>query len=234
MEIVSILLVGVLGSVHCVGMCGGFILALAHASPQGRRFIGRQAVYYLGKTAMYALIGAMVGGLGHLIGAFSGMQSMMSVVLGLLLVGIGLGVSGFIKQVGISPLKPVWNALSRKMGAFLRAPSYSSSFGLGLVNGLLPCGLVYGALVLAAASGTAFQGAILMAVFGLATIPALVIVASAGAIIKPNWRARINQYSGILLVVLGLITISRGFPSLHSHGDSHSAPTHHIEDEHQH
>ena len=128
--------------------------------------------------------------------------------------------------------KPVHQAVREPLVVSQR--SHVGTFGLGLVNGLLPCGLVYGLLVKAASTGTVAGGALTMAVFGLSTIPALYLLALTGYLMRPAWRTRLNLVSGVLVIVLGLVTIVRGTPAMdlfmgHDHG---THPTHEMADPH--
>lgn len=227
-DLIPIILIGLLGSVHCMGMCGGFALAVAQASGNGRPFLIRQSLYYLGKTFTYAMLGGIAGGLGQVIGGmFAGMQQALSVGLGAFLIFIGLGLLGWLKRFSGSGIIRWWKPLTDAIGQRLRKNTKAATFGLGLLNGLLPCGLVYGALALAAASGHAAKGALLMAVFGLATIPALFLIAAFGALMNPVWRNRLNQVSGVVMIALGAITIMRGFPGGHEMDHGADAAMHH-------
>jgi sulfite exporter TauE/SafE len=200
-----------------MGMCGGFALAVAQASGKGRPFVVRQSFYYLGKTVTYTMLGIIAGGLGAVVsGWFSGMQQILSIGLGLLLVSIGMSLLGWLRPWESGRLLIWMRPITRVAGRQLKRRTGGAAFALGLVNGLLPCGLVYGALALAAASGTASGGALRMAAFGLATIPALFVVAGFGAVMQPMWRSRLNRVSGVLLILLGLLTIARGIPAGHA------------------
>ena len=214
---IPILLIGLVGSVHCAGMCGGFVFALAQTSHQKRHFLMRQSIYYLGKTITYALMGAIAGAFGSMLGMFfSRFQLLLSVTLGLVLVLIGAGIMGVFRLSGSTFMLKPWKYLSNRMGRMLGESSRMAPLGLGLLNGLLPCGLVYAALAIAATSGSGIAGALSMSVFGLATIPALFVTATAGMLLKPAWRHRITIASGIIVIVLGLITINRGLGHDHS------------------
>ena len=209
---VPVLLIGLLGSAHCIGMCGGFVVALSHASSNRRFWQFRQLFYYTGKTATYALLGAVAGGLGHVIGGlFSGMQQALSIVLGLFLIGIGLGLAGLFRRISGPGWLALWKPFTRMAGGLLKQDSYPAALGLGLLNGLLPCGLVYGALAVAAASGDVVSGALIMTVFGLSTIPSLLATAGVMKLLQPVWRSRLNIVSAVIIVILGVITIFRGF-----------------------
>lgn len=228
--LISAVLLAVVGSIHCVGMCGGFAITLAHAAKNRRAFFKHQSLYHLGKTATYVILGLAVGGIGSALGAMLGStQRVLSIVLGLALVLVGMSLLGYLKGLRAGPLAP-WRHLSRKMGGLLKAGNKKAVFMLGMLNGLLPCGLVYGGLALAAASGSAPAGAAVMAVFGAATIPALFLIASMGALLKPAWRSRLNIASGVIVVLLGVLTIFRGISTPHAHeGPPHAHTTHKTE-----
>lgn len=235
-ELISILLLGLVGSVHCVGMCGGFALALAQVSGNKRDFLTRQVFYYFGKTLTYMMLGVIAGGFGAVIGAlFSNVQQGLSILLGIVMIGVGLGLMGWLGGLKYSGKLALWRPLTSTMGRLMGRQgslhdsgrqSAGASFALGLLNGLLPCGLVYGALAIAAVSGHALMGALYMGVFGLSTIPALFALASAGALMKPVWRSRLNQVSGIIVIVLGLVTIYRGLPGAHAGHNMGHEPEH--------
>lgn len=219
-ELISILVLGLVGSVHCVGMCGGFALALAQVSGDRRDFLIRQVFYYFGKTVTYMLLGVIAGAFGGIINTlFSNIQGALSIALGVVMIGVGLGLLGWMGGLKYSGRLALWKPLTSTMGRLMGQRSADASFALGLLNGLLPCGLVYGALAIAAVSGNALLGALYMGVFGLTTIPALFALASAGALMKPLWRSRLNQVSGVIVILLGLVTIFRGMPGDGMHGD---------------
>ena len=209
--IISIFLMGIVGSIHCVGMCGGFALAIAQRSGNQRDFLIRQVFYYLGKTTTYMLMGGVAGGLGHVVvGAFGGPQEILSIALGAVLILVGLGLLGWFKGPRFTTSLARWKPLSNAMGRLMKEKNRPATFGLGVLNGFLPCGLVYGALAIAVVSERALAGALYMGVFGLATIPALFALASLGALMKPVWRHRLNQVSGLIVMLAGIITIARG------------------------
>lgn len=228
-ELAGVFLVGLVGSAHCVGMCGGFALAIAQLDRRAHALQLRQLAYYLGKTTTYALLGAAAGAFGAaLSGAFAGMQQGLSLALGLVLVLVGVRLAGGLRTVQGWQRLPGLPGLARLIGRLLGRPSLPATYGLGLLNGLLPCGLVYGMLAVAAAAGGAAQGALVMAVFGLSTVPALYLTALAGFLMQPLWRRRLTVVGGVLVVLLGLFTMARGTPLaglLHGgHAAAHAAP----------
>lgn len=224
MDLPLVFLIGLLGSAHCVGMCGGFVLALSQVEGGAAALQVRQGVYHLGKTFTYTVMGAVAGGFGAAFGAFvTGFQDVLSVALGVFLVVVGLGIVGVLHRIGGFSRLARLNGIASALAFFLKQRSHAGAFGLGLVNGLLPCGLVYGLLVKAAATGTVLGGALTMAVFGLSTIPALYALGVGGYLMRPLWRARLNLASGVLVILLGLLTIVRGTPTIHTlmgHGSS--------------
>ncbi len=214
MDLLGILLLGLLGSAHCVGMCGGFVLAISQQRAGTGRIQVYQALYFAGKTVTYAVLGASAGGFGHALGdLFGGLQQVLSILLGLFLLGVGLGLLGVLRRfAGPRFVTRGLGSLAARLGRLLQRRSPAATFGLGLVNGVLPCGLVYAALAVATATGSPLRGALAMAVFGAATIPALFALGLAGTLLRPAWRTRINQVSGVVVILLGLITMLRGSP----------------------
>ncbi len=206
---------GFLGSTHCVGMCGGFVLAASTAPARTARRL-QQLLYFVGKTLTYTVMGAAVGLAGATLGsAFAGVQSAISIGAGALMLVLGLhllGALGRIKGIGTlmnwTPFRAASRYLTQKRSA-------AGALGLGLLNGLLPCGLVYSLLAMAAASGTMLGGALTMLVFGCATVPALFAVALARDLLRPSWRARLHHASGVFVIGLGVLTVLRGTPAMH-------------------
>ncbi|PEN12216.1 hypothetical protein CRI94_14345 [Longibacter salinarum] len=206
---------GFLGSAHCVGMCGGFILAASTAHGRGVR-LTRQLMYFTGKTLTYTIMGAAVGFAGATVGsAFSGIQDAISIGAGAVMLILGLHLLGVLRHLkGIGTLMN-WRPFRAASRYLMQQRSAVGALGLGLLNGLLPCGLVYSLLAMAAATGTMFGGALTMLVFGVATVPALFALAWIGDLLQPVWQHWLHQASGILVVALGLITVLRGTPAMH-------------------
>ncbi len=216
--------VGLLGSAHCVGMCGGFVALLGVGSD--RSVAPRQAAYFAGKTATYALFGAIAGAAGDaLAGLFGAGGGVVALALGLLMVGVGVGLCGVAWRR--APGARVAQALGPAVGRLVSSGSWAALVGLGMLNGLLPCGLVYGMLAVAAGTGSAAGGALTMAAFGVATVPALAVTGILGARLRPTRRVWMQRAAGALVVAMGLLTVARGAHALTAspgaaHGD-HSA-----------
>ena len=224
-DLYVVFLIGLFGSAHCIGMCGGFVLVLSQRNAGSRQLHLHQILYAVGKTITYTVLGALVGGVGAAFSMFvSEFQNILSIVLGVVLILIGLGIMGVLGRLPVVGGMAGKGMIARAVGLFLKKNSRHGTLGLGLVNGLLPCGLVYGVLVQAAATGTVLYGALTMAVFGFSTIPALYILGMTGLLMRPIWRSRLNMVSGLLVILLGLITIVRGTPLMRiimGYGDNH-------------
>lgn len=213
LTIVPALLAGLLGSAHCVGMCGGFVALLSIGDR--RSVVLRQAAYFGGKTMTYAAFGALAGTAGALItdvlGAFAGT---LAVGLGVGMVFVGLGLCGVTIGAQSASGTGVAARLGPLVGRLVGSGSTGSLVLLGALNGLLPCGLVYGMLGIAAATGSAASGAMTMAVFGLATLPALALTGVLSQRLRPSGRLRMQRLAGVLVVVMGVLTLARGAEAL--------------------
>ncbi|MEO0559490.1 MAG: sulfite exporter TauE/SafE family protein [Bacteroidota bacterium] len=212
-ELAIPLTLGLLGSAHCVGMCGGFV-ALLSAGSEGRAS-SRQAAYFAGKTATYAVFGLLAGAAGaSLADLFGALGGTLSVVLGSAMVLVGASLCGLAWRGASAPGATVAARLGPAIGRLVQSGSLPSIAGLGALNGLLPCGLVYGMLAVAAASGSALEGALTMAVFGLATVPALAVTGWLGSRLKPQNRLWMQRIAGVLVIAMGVLTVARGATAL--------------------
>ena len=212
---------GLLGSAHCVGMCGGFV-ALLGAGSQGNA-APRQGAYFAGKTATYAAFGALAGAAGaSLTDLFGALGGTLSVALGSLMVVTGAAVCGLAWRGASAPGAHVAARLGPAIGRLVQSGSLASIAGLGALNGLLPCGLVYGMLAIAAASGSAGGGALTMAVFGLATVPALALTGWLGSRLRPQNRLWMQRVAGVLVIAIGVLTVARGAIALTSGTPDHA------------
>ncbi len=213
-DLIVVFIIGLFGSAHCIGMCGGFVVAMGQLHGGSGRARAMQSLYYVGKTMTYTVFGAVAGAFGAAVGAaIGGVQDALSIALGIVIVLIGLSLAGVFSRLRALPTVPGVQALSGAIGKLLQRRSGASLFALGALNGLLPCGLVYALLVKAAATGSVVGGAATMAVFGLATVPALYILSLSSGLMRPLWRNRLSRIGGVLVVVLGLLTIARGTPA---------------------
>ncbi|OZC02435.1 sulfite exporter TauE/SafE family protein [Rubricoccus marinus] len=207
LDLAAVFAAGLLGSAHCVGMCGGLVAVLSRGAGPAT---ARQGAYFAGKTATYAALGALAGLIGvSASAAASGAQIVVSVAMGLVLVVIGLGLCGVLR-IGREPGRDVVGRWLRPaLRRVLRSRSPGVPLALGALNGLLPCGLVYGMLAKAATTGSASGGALTMTAFGLATLPALGLAGVLGSRLSLERRVWLQRAGGVLIVGLGLLTIGR-------------------------
>ncbi len=204
------LALGLAGSLHCVGMCGPLALALPRAAGGKAAFLAGRLLYNLGRAVTYAGMGAVFGLLGKTL-LLAGWQRGLSIAAGALMVAYAIatlwgGSRWTLESAGLRFVAPIQRALGR----LLAQGSPRGLFTIGLLNGLLPCGLVYVALAGAAASGSPGPGAAFMFVFGLGTLPLMLAVALLGPSLQHRLRGRIQTVIPILLAVLGILVILRG------------------------
>ena len=202
---ITALILGTVGSLHCVGMCGPIVLALPNTDQPGKwHFLIGRLTYNFGRIITYFILGFIFGGIGHII-SLAGLQSTLSIALGFIIIAsLFLPINKSLDFINTSPL---WK---KTLGKLFSKKSISALLGIGILNGLLPCGLVYTALAGAAAAGDSLYGATFMAVFGLGTIPALVAVSIIGRITRINWQRLIKKALPTTAFILGCLLILRG------------------------
>ena len=204
---------GLLGGVHCAGMCGGIAASLS-ASSRGPA-LSRQLGFNAGRIASYAVAGAAAGGMGGLAqaaGPIASVQLGLFVAANALMILLGLYVAGWghavlrIERAG----QVVWRRVEPLARGIFPIDSAAKSIGAGLLWGWVPCGLVYSMLVLALASGGAWQGASVMAAFGLGTLPTLLAAGFAARKLDLLRRAPwIRQAAGGAIVAMGVVGFVR-------------------------
>lgn len=208
---------GLLGSAHCVGMCGGFALTLGAGQPGLIRNLGRQLIYSMGRVFTYVAGGAVVGyGGWRLSGELPSVvnaQGLLSVLAGILLIAQGLLATGVLRwpwpATGVTSCPG-----ARSFAVLLLSPRLRQVFVAGLLNGLLPCGLVYAYLALAASSGDLVRGSATMGLFGLGTIPVLVLTGCGGTILTRARRLVLFRVAAWCLVLTGGLALVRGVTAL--------------------
>jgi sulfite exporter TauE/SafE len=204
-DLLGFLTLGLLGGFgHCVGMCSPFVLFVSrrYGSPGGgrRAAFGAQLWYTAGRIVTYAALGAAAGALGgvvELAGAMLGVQRAAAIVAGGVLVVWALAA--------LSDLVPgldTGGALFARVAGRLKTRVPEHAFTTGLFLGLLPCGLLYSALIAAAGQGGPFAGAAALGAFGLGTAPALLGVSLADSLLARN-RVLVNRLSQVFLLGMG-------------------------------
>lgn len=219
----SALSLGFIGSLHCVCMCGPIAIALPKNREGKFLFVLGRMIYNSGRVLTYVLLGMLCGALGGMI-AMAGFQQIVSITAGLLLLVAVLfpKLTGFF-NADTSVLKFV-NRLGETWRRLFNSPRLISFFGIGLLNGFLPCGLLYVALIAAATMANVLQGAEYMLLFGLGTFPAMLIISLMGGLL-PIWARRVASHAiptGAVLLALLLILrgMSLGIPYISPNLDS--------------
>lgn len=211
---------GLAGSLHCVGMCGGFPLALAAGGGSNRQ---RQLLYNFGRLNTLVFIGAVSGGLGEALVAvapFAAVERALAVVAGLVMVVIGAEVLGALPQLTGRGAMLARATVGRLLGGVIRSQSPAAPLALGVFNAFLPCQLIYAFAASAASTRSAAAGMLTMLAFGLGTVPAMLALGVTRVLAAPGVRARLSALAGILVVGFGAMTILRGLDLL-PHGTHH-------------
>ena len=200
------IMLGLLGSLHCAAMCGPLMLALP-VSPGGPvQVVAGRLIYQLGRVTTYGLLGLVAGLIGKSI-FLAGCQRWLSIALGVAIL-VGFLVS---KKVAVSaPVVRLVAKLKTAMSAQLQRRNFRSLGLLGMLNGLLPCGLVYVALAGAVAQGSFMAGIGFMVLFGLGTLPMLLAISLSGRLFPVAWRQKLRGAIPAGVCVLALLLILRG------------------------
>lgn len=212
-ELPFIFVAGLLGSSHCVGMCGPFALLLGSTSTTWVAGLVRQLLYSCGRLFTYSTMGGVAGyggwELAQAAPQMLHLPSTLAILAGVFLIYQGLltaGVLGRAKQTTGSHACLASGLLQN----YLRSPLRRDVFLAGVFTGFLPCGLVYGFLGMAASTRDVVSGMLTMAVFGLGTIPIMVAVASGGKLLSLTMRTRLLHYAAWCVVLAGVLSIARG------------------------
>jgi sulfite exporter TauE/SafE len=237
---ISVFLMGLLGGVHCLGMCSGVVGILsAGLDPQVRANPKKVALFHLnynlGRILSYMLMGAIFGLIGTLLAQtlqMSVFDEVLRIFSGVLMVMVGLYIGNWSSSIQILEKlgSKLWVKLQPLTQRFLPIRNLRSAFFTGLLWGGIPCGLVYGALSFAVLSGSMLEGGLIMLAFGLGTLPSLLLMASLsiqlGFFIQKLW---VRRLSGLLIIVLGIMALWMPIKSMifnnmhmnHSHDATH-------------
>jgi uncharacterized protein len=225
MNLTLIFLTGFFGSMHCVGMCGAIVAAYStqenfqnqSAAKKWSPFL-KHVAYNFGRVLSYVFVGALLGAVG---GGFTGLREAgewFSTAAGVLLILSGIWMMrifpwmGFPREIQLSAEKKSFllNIYAKTYGALLASPTIESKFYIGFLTPLLPCGLLYSAFIIAAASGSAFNGAVTMTLFGIGIVPSLVIVGFVSTFFRFRLRTWGDKLAAITIVLTGIMMVMRG------------------------
>lgn len=204
------LIFGLLGSFHCVGMCGpiAFMLPLNRKSRNKR--VLQLISYHAGRLFTYSFLGFIIGLVGKSLNLFE-FQQQISIIIGLAMIAMILIPSKILNTYKIS--KPIYTAVSKiksALGSQLKKRDPGTFFTLGFLNGLLPCGLVYMAIFGSVAVGGVTNGILYMLMFGLGTIPLMTTAVYLGNFLKGKARKRIVKIIPVFVVFVGMLFVLRG------------------------
>ncbi|NOZ47067.1 MAG: sulfite exporter TauE/SafE family protein [Chlorobi bacterium] len=210
MELLAALTLGLLGSFHCVGMCGPIALALPlNRNSLLTKIIGA-TLYNIGRTITYAVMGALFGLFGKGL-VLAGFQNIISIILGSIMILSVFTPLLFKKTRSLESYIAVFTGkLKGRLRQLFAINSYSSLFFIGLLNGLLPCGLVYMAIAGALATGSVYSGTVFMVLFGIGTIPMMFGISVISSSVSISVRNKIKKVMPVFIVLLGLVFILRG------------------------
>ncbi|WP_373522589.1 sulfite exporter TauE/SafE family protein [Aquiflexum sp.] len=200
-------LLGFLGSFHCLGMCGP--IALAVSAKDNSPFLRNKIIYNLGRTLTYTMLGAVIGMIGFSL-ALAGIQQWISILMGSLILLMAFFYKSSERLITRSGLFGAVSKLKSSLGYFLKKGGTPAFFASGLLNGLLPCGMVYIALVASLALQSPIYGAMYMVFFGIGTIPMLIAVMVSGKILSLSLRTKLTNALPYLAMFIGILFIVRG------------------------
>jgi sulfite exporter TauE/SafE len=206
----SLVLLGLAGTGHCLGMCGPLVIALPGQYGRWQA----HAIYHAGRLITYTAVGTALGGAGQGLVHLWGLSSEETMIWAARIqIGFSLPVALFLLVLGLNRLglgsEPQWlsTAIPRLIPGYsavmkhvLRGQSHRWLFVMGLMLGLLPCGLSYGVFARALAAGGAAQGALMAALFGFGTLPGLLLLATGAAAVWQRYRTQMEMMAGLIMI----------------------------------
>lgn len=219
-------LMGLVGSFHCLGMCGPIAMALpmGHRTNSGRLAGG--VIYNLGRVFTYSFLGLVLGMAGELL-ISPKIQNIVSIAFGALIVIYLLLPATTKTALRISPNQALLVRLRKQIAKFLYIDNNSSLFGIGILNGLLPCGMIYLALTSSFLAGSAVKGSLFMFSFGLGTFPIMLAAVFFGSFVNQQIRSRLRKLIPVFLFFMAALLIVRGMnlgiPYLSPHLPAHAS-----------
>ncbi len=208
--LLSALGLGFASGFHCIGMCGPIALSLGLTKQQAINFHLQNFTYNFGRIVTYAFMGGILGFVGKGF-EMAGFQQYLTFIAGILLIIMAVfsfGGKDFASKIPF--LSKFLFSVKMNLGKFLQKADLKSRFFTGILNGFLPCGMVYMALTASLAAGGIWQGALFMALFGLGTFPFMFAVVFLGNMMTTAFRIKILKFVPVMMIVLGGIFILRG------------------------
>lgn len=208
--IISALGLGFASGFHCIGMCGPIALSLGLTKKQATNYYLQNLTYQFGRIVTYSFLGAILGIVGKGF-QMAGFQQYLTIGVGIVLIFMAVfsfGGKDFASKIPF--LSKFLLKVKMNLGKLLQKADYRSRFSTGILNGFLPCGMVYMALTASLASGGIWQSATFMALFGLGTLPFMFAIVLVGNLMTTAFRIKILKFVPVMMIVLGGLFILRG------------------------
>ena len=201
---------GLLGSLHCVGMCGPIAFMLPVDRSHSIKKIGQISIYHVGRLLSYGLLGLIFGLVGKGLYLF-GLQQQLSILIGaLMIIIVILPYKTFNKYNLSRPLYKLISNVKSGLGKAMKRKTADTFLTIGFLNGFLPCGLVYMAVFGSLATANAYAGSLYMILFGLGTIPLMTSAIYLGKFINSKVKQRIQKAVPVFVIIIGALFILRG------------------------
>lgn len=209
MELLAALAIGFVGSLHCVGMCGAIALSLP-VSPQRSRFLWGRLLYNLGRISTYTILGIVFGMVGS-VARIAGAQEYLSI-------GVGIGILFWLllpkrqtaKLIALPGVARGVSILKKSLAPLFHSHALLAQYGVGLLNGFLPCGFVYMGLAGALVQHSTAESALFMMLFGAGTLPAMLLLSLAPALMRAQSIASLRRFIPVGAAVVATLFILRG------------------------
>ena len=208
--IISAIGLGFASGFHCIGMCGPIALSMGLTKKQATNYYLQNLTYQFGRIFTYSFLGMLLGFVGEGF-ALAGFQQYLTIAVGILLILMAFfsfGTKDFSSKIPF--LSKFLLSVKMNLGKFLQKADLKSRFLAGILNGFLPCGMVYMALTASLAAGGIWQGALFMALFGLGTFPFMFAVVFLGNMMTSAFRIKILKFIPVMMIILGGLFILRG------------------------
>jgi len=215
---------GLAGSLHCVGMCGVFPLALAGRGGPPRAAWARQLLYHAGRINTLAAIGALAGTAGAVFvaqGLGQIAERVLAIGAGSFMIVVGLEQLGVLAQLTERGAAAVRGLVRRALSGVLDSRSWLAPLALGVFNAFLPCQLIYAFAAQAASTASLLGGAATMFAFALGTVPAMLALGVAPSLLSVRLRATLARAGALLVIAYGAVTLARGLFPEAGHGGHH-------------
>jgi len=220
-DIYLLFLMGFFGGLHCIGMCGPIVLAYSvnlsthtkqTSSLKSLSTLLNHIAYNLGRTVTYTFFGALAGFLGSMAFYFKENRGYIMIFFGSLIILFSLILIGFLRHLEKYFVTSHFfgTVLKKRMGGLLTSGKSMHRFYFGLINGMFPCGLSYGAIIKSLSAGSAFTGGLGMLLFGLGTAPALIITGYFSGFLGGFFRKYGDKIAGLFLLYMGVKMLYKG------------------------